>query len=80
MHGSSKWNIVYHFVYRKARAVFELLCICTEIPSENVVMDVRICQCYHCQFLIPIKHGEELWVGLGTGNGGSEGHGDLVWL
>ena len=34
-----------------------------------MVMDVRICQCYHCQFLIPIKHGEELWVGLGTGNG-----------
>lgn len=31
-------------------------------------MDVRICQYCHCQFLIPIKQGEELWVGLGTGN------------
>ena len=29
MHGSSKWNVVYHFVYRKARVVLNF-CVFTQ--------------------------------------------------
>ena len=67
MHGSSKWNIVYHFVYRKARAVFELLCICTEIPSEKCG--------YGCQDMpvlpLPVFNTNKVWgrVMGWTGNG-----------
>ena len=56
LHGSSKWNVVYHFVYRKARVVLNFCVFTRKFQVKKMWLWMSgYASVAECQFSIPIR-------------------------